>query len=348
MINLKKFYKNKKVLITGHTGFKGSWLVSILNFFGAKIYGVSLNVKKKSHFNQLKLKSINNKFFNITNYRKLNNYVKSVNPDVVFHLAAQSLVKKSFRDPIFPWNTNVIGTLNLLESLKSLKKKCSIVIITSDKCYLNIEKKKGYVETDRLGGHDPYSGSKAAAEGVFFSEFSSFFKYNKKIKVASARAGNVVGGGDWSEDRIIPDFFKSIIKKKKLLIRSPKAVRPWQHVLEPLFGYLVLGYKLSCNSKLNGCSFNFGPHKESKYNVLDVLNHLKNKNFKVGWIIQKIKNKETKNLILNSKLALRKLNWKTKLTFKQTMALTADWYYQYISKKKIITFNQIKYFIKNY
>jgi len=142
MINLKKFYKNKKVLITGHTGFKGSWLVSILNFFGAKIYGVSLNVKKKSHFNQLKLKSINNKFFNITNYRKLNNYIKSVNPDVVFHLAAQSLVKKSFRDPIFTWNTNVIGTLNLLESLKSLKKKCSIVIITSDKCYLNIEKKK--------------------------------------------------------------------------------------------------------------------------------------------------------------------------------------------------------------
>ena len=348
MINLKKFYKNKKVLITGHTGFKGSWLVSILNFFGAKIYGVSLNVKKKSHFNQLKLKSINNKFFNITNYRKLNNYIKSVNPDVVFHLAAQSLVKKSFRDPIFTWNTNVIGTLNLLESLKSLKKKCSIVIITSDKCYLNIEKKKGYVETDRLGGHDPYSGSKAAAEGVFFSEFSSFFKYNKKIKVASARAGNVVGGGDWSEDRIIPDFFKSIIKKKKLLIRSPKAVRPWQHVLEPLFGYLVLGYKLSCNSKLNGCSFNFGPNGLSKHTVLEVLNHLKNKNFNIKWVIKKTTDKETKTLILNSKLALKKLGWKTKLTFNETMALTADWYYQYILKKKIITFEQINDYMKKY
>lgn len=349
MRNIKKYYQNKKVLITGHTGFKGTWLASMLYILGAKVYGLSLNNEKGSHYNNLNLgKKINNKKLDIRNFKKLKQYISLVKPDIVFHLAAQSLVKTSYNKPLETWTTNVIGTLNLIECIKTINKKCIAVIITSDKCYLNQEKNSGYKEIDLLGGTDPYSASKASAENVFYSEFNSFLKFNKKIKIATARAGNVVGGGDWSSDRIIPDFFKSLIKKKKLLVRSPKAIRPWQHVLEPLFGYIILGYKLSYKPNINGCSFNFGPNGLSKHTVLEVLNHLKNKNFNIKWVIKKTTNKETKTLILNSKLALKKLGWKTKLTFNETMALTADWYYQYILKKKIITFEQINDYMKKY
>ena len=351
MKNLRKFYKNKKVLITGHTGFKGSWLTSLIYLLGAKVYGLSLSAKKDSHYRSLNLnKKIKNKKLDIRNFKKLKQHIKLVKPDVVFHLAAQSLVKTSYKKPIETWTTNVIGTLNLIESIKTLNKKCIIVIITSDKCYLNKEKNSGYKENDTLGGIDPYSASKASAEGVFFSEYNSFLKFDKKIRIASARAGNVVGGGDWSEDRIIPDFMKSIIKKEFLSVRSPGAIRPWQHVLEPLTGYLKLAYALSKNTKLNGRSFNFGPSTVAKKTVKEVLAFLNKKMILGKWKFTKNykKNTETKILMLNSKAALKNLKWETKNSFKETMDITADWYYQFIYKKKIITFDQIKSFLKNY
>lgn len=351
MKNIKKYYQNKKVLITGHTGFKGTWLASTLCVLGAKVYGLSLNNEKGSHYNNLNLgKRINNKKLDIRNFKKLKQHMRLVKPDIVFHLAAQSLVKTSYNKPLETWTTNVIGTLNLIECIKMINKKCIAVIITSDKCYLNQEKNSGYKENDLLGGIDPYSASKASAEGAFYSEFNSFLKFNKKIRIATARAGNVVGGGDWSSDRIIPDFMKSIANKKILNVRSPKAIRPWQHVLEPITGYLKLAYYLSKNIKLNGQSFNFGPSTVSRKTVKDILVHLNKKMILGKWTFARSnkKNTETKVLILNSKLALKKLKWKTKLNFNETMNMTSEWYYQFIFKKKIITFDQIRKFIKNY
>ncbi|MDB9784280.1 CDP-glucose 4,6-dehydratase [Pelagibacteraceae bacterium] len=345
------FFKNKKVLITGHTGFKGSWLTSILLSLEAKIIGVSLETKKESHFELLKLKKkIIDIKCDIRNQEKLKKIINKYQPDIVFHLAAQSLVSLSYKNPIQTWTTNVIGTLNLIESLKILKKKCSAIIITSDKCYLNVEKKEGYKENDKLGGMDPYSGSKASAENVFLSEYKSFFIKSKNITLATARAGNVVGGGDWSKDRIIPDFITSIQNKKILKLRSPNSTRPWQHVLDPLFGYLKLSYALSRNVKnINGSSFNFGPKSNVNKKVIDVIKEI-NKKIKVGrWTIIKNNKKfhESTLLKLNSDLARKKLKWETQLKFKDTMSLTSEWYLEYIKNKKILTFEQIKKFIKN-
>ena len=351
MKELNKFYKNKKILITGHTGFKGSWLAALLHLLGSKIYGVSLGVKKNSHYKHLGInKKIKNKNLDIRNFNKLNHHIQLVKPDIIFHLAAQALVKTSYENPISTWTTNVIGTLNLIESIKLLKKKCIVVIVTSDKCYLNKEKTAGYKENDELGGYDPYSASKASAEHVFFSEYNSFLKSNNKIKIATARAGNVIGGGDWSEDRIIPDFIKAIIRKKTLKVRNPDATRPWQHVLEPLVGYLKLAHKLNKENKLNGKSFNFGPSARSNNTVNDVLLELNKKIVTGKWSSHKKVKKifETKILVLDSKYAKNRLKWETKLSFKETIKLTAEWYYQYIKNKKIITFEQINYFIKKY
>lgn len=346
-MNIYKFFKNKKILVTGHTGFKGSWLVAILHLLNARVFGLSLNLKKNSHFKKLNLQKVNSTYFDIANFSSVHTYLRKIKPDIIFHLAAQSLVKESLKKPLRTWKTNVIGTLNLLESMKSLKNKCTAVIVTSDKCYLNLEKKSGYKENDSLGGKDPYSASKASAENVFLSYYQSFFREKKNIRIASARAGNVVGGGDWSNDRIIPDFYRSLLAKKKLILRNPGAIRPWQHVLELLFGYLKLAYKLGSKNNLNGKSFNFGPSSSSKYTVLDVLKNLKKKNYKINWKIKKSKkNEETKTLILNSKLSLKLLKWKTKLSFRKTIELTGDWYDDYIYNKKLITFDQIKNYIK--
>jgi len=348
---LKNYYKNKKIIITGHNGFKGSWLSSFLTLLGSKIYGISLKPEKNSHFSKLKLNNkISNFNFDIRNKNKILKTIVAIQPDIVFHLAAQALVKHAYKNPIDTWTTNVIGTLNLIESLKKLKKKCIIVIITSDKCYLNKEKKAGYKENDELGGYDPYSASKAATEHVFFSEYHSFLKKNTKLRIVSARGGNVIGGGDWSNDRIIPDFMKSIAKRKVLKIRNPYSIRPWVHVLEPLMGYLKLAYSLSKNVKLNGQSFNFGPNNKSNKRVIDVVTEL-NKVMKIGkWKSAKLDKKfmETKYLSLNSNLAKAKLNWRTKFTFKKRIQLTAEWYFAYFFKKKIITNDQIKKFLDEY
>ena len=242
---LYKAFNKKKVLITGHTGFKGTWLTSWLKILGANIVGISVDIPTKpSHFEKTNLsKEIIDLRMDI-NSINLKNKINKFKPDFIFHLAAQSLVTESHEDPLKTWKTNVLGTANLLNSLKSYKKSCVAVFITSDKCYDNKEWAWGYRETDKLGGSDPYSGSKASAEILINSFVKSFFSKNHPVKIASVRAGNVIGGGDWSPHRIIPDVISAWSNKKPVKIRNPGATRPWQHVLEPLSGYLTLAAQM--------------------------------------------------------------------------------------------------------
>ena len=348
-LELYNFYKNKKILITGHTGFKGSWMTLWLLMMGSKIVGISKNIPTKpSNFEILKLKKkIKNYFFDIKNLSKLKKTVSKEKPDIIFHFAAQAILSESYKNPIDTVNVNTIGSLNILHSASFLKKKCVCVMITSDKCYYNIEKKNGYKENSVLGGKDIYSGSKAAAEIVLNSYYHSFSKKNKKLIFATVRAGNVIGGGDWSKDRLIPDIVKSWAKKRKTIIKSPNSIRPWQHVLEPLFGYLKLGFYLNLNNKFDGQSFNFGPAKKKSYKVIELVKKLeyfwkiKNK-----YILKKnLKFKETKVLILNSNKVYKKLKWKTFLNINELSSYITEWYLAYFFKKKEIlniTLNQIK------
>ena len=337
MMNLE-FFKGKKIFITGHTGFKGSWLAYILYLSGAKVAGYSLKPKNKfDNFYLLNLdKKIKNYYNDVRDEKKLRNTIKKFKPDIIFHLAAQPLVKESYKNPIYTFSTNILGTLNILETLRELKSVKSAVIITSDKCYKNYEKKSGYSEDDELGGEDPYSASKASAENVFFSYYKSFFKNRSKLGLASVRAGNVIGGGDWSQDRIIPDLIKSIIVKKKFTIRSPKSTRPWQHIFDLLNGYLILARKIYKNNKFNG-SWNFGPNK-SHVTVIEVISKL----IKILRVNKEVfiksdkKIKETGLLSLKTNKSKKNLKWKTKLSLNQSLKIIADWYLCYINDKKSI------------
>ena len=337
MSNLE-FFKGKKIFITGHTGFKGSWLAYILYLSGAKIAGYSLKPKNRyDNFYLLKLdKKILSYFGDIRDKKKLSDKINEFKPDIIFHLAAQPLVKESYRDPKFTFSTNILGTVNILESIREVTSIKSAVIITSDKCYKNYEKKSGYSEEDELGGEDPYSASKAAAENIFYSYQKSFFKNKKKIGLVSVRAGNVIGGGDWSQDRIIPDLIKSIILKKKFIIRSPKSTRPWQHIFDLLNGYLILSAKIYENNKFNG-SWNFGPNvnhvtvKEVITKLISILGINKRVIIKIDKTI-----KETGLLSLKTHKSKSNLKWKTKLSLNQNLKIIAEWYLCYINNKKNI------------
>ena len=269
--------------------------------------------------------------------RKVKKIFKKYQPNFVFHLAAQSLVKKSYNHPIETFTTNILGTLNVLESIKIIKKKCVSIIVTSDKSYKNLELKRGYHEDDILGGNDPYSASKASAELIINSYIKSFFctksKNNKFFAIA--RAGNVIGGGDWSEDRLIPDCIKSWSKKKIVKIRYPRSTRPWQHVLEALRGYLVLSMKLSQKKKIHGEAFNFGPKVNQNKTVIELVKEMKKNWNNVNWSISKLKMKsfESNLLELNSNKAKKLLHWKPKLDFRKTVELTVQWYKNYYQKK---------------
>jgi CDP-glucose 4,6-dehydratase len=353
--NFKKKFKNKKVLVTGHTGFKGSWLVSWLVLLGAEVTGLSIDIPtNSSHFRAIKLQNkINHKKMDIRNLKLLKKIFKKHQPDYVFHLAAQAIVKKSYFDPICTWETNTIGTLNILESLKEIKKSCIVIIITSDKSYKNLEISRGYKENDILGGKDPYSASKASAEIAIQSHISSFFPLKKtKVFIGIARAGNVIGGGDWSENRLIPDCVKSWSKNKRALIRNPKSTRPWQHVLEAVSGYLLLASTLKKNKKLHGEAFNFGPNNTKNYSVIFLVKLIK-KYWKVtSWKLSKKRKKsfyESNLLKLNSNKAKIKLKWKCILSFAETINMVADWYKNYYSKPKKmyeISLNQIRKYEK--
>lgn len=338
MALFKNKFKGKKVIITGHTGFKGSWLTFWLKMLGARIIGLSNEIlTHPSNFKILGLdKSIDNRKVDIRDLQKVKNIIQSTQPDFIFHLAAQSLVKKSYKEPIKTFGTNSIGTLNVLEALKILKKKCIVILITSDKSYRNLKLKRGYKENDILGGYDPYSASKAAAELIIQSYVHSYFNKKTKILIGVARAGNVIGGGDWSENRLVPDCIKSWSKKKKVFLRNPLSTRPWQHVLEAVGGYLLFAVKLNSNSKLHGEAFNFGPSNKDSKNVLNVVKEMKKSWKVVSWTIKKSKKAEyeSKLLKLNSNKAKLKLNWSTNLNFKETIKMTTDWYKNFYEKKE--------------
>ena len=332
---LNKF-KNKKVIITGHTGFKGAWLTLFLKILNAEIMGISLRPNTKpSLFEATNLsKKIDNNFFDILQKKKLEKKILSFKPDFIFHLAAQPLVTKAYKNPFLTWQTNLIGTINILESIRKLKKSCTCIIITSDKCYENVEKRAGYLETDRLGGSDPYSASKASAEIAINSYYKSFL-INTNHRIATARAGNVVGGGDWNSGRIIPDCIFALNKKKSVVIRNSNSSRPWQHVLEIVYGYMKLALLLNKNKKLNGQSFNFGPSNTKIFKVIDILKEIKNEWKSFRWLnIDDRKNiSETKMLVLNCNKSKKFLRWGLRINFKKTIKLTLEWYKVYYSSK---------------
>lgn len=346
-------YKGVKVLITGHTGFKGSWLTLWLNQLGANVSGISLGpVSELNHFDLLDLE-VENYFLDINNAKSLDEAFEKIKPDIVFHLAAQALVRYSYTNPVETYQTNVIGTLNVLEAARKHSVK-SVVCITTDKCYENKEWVWGYREIDPIGGHDPYSSSKGCAELLISSYRNSFFHLDHYGKthstlIASARAGNVIGGGDWAQDRLIPDIVKPSVNNQKLQIRNLNSIRPWQHVLDPLYGYLLLGAKLLEGDKKFADSWNFGPEYESCVSVDSILK--KAKLFWPGLNIESCHNDknphEANILILDCSKAKRELNWFPVWNIESTVNETFKWYQNYYETGKLISSSQLEVFCKS-
>ena len=326
---LKKFWKGKKVFITGHTGFKGSWMCILLNMLSSRIYGYSLKPKKISLFNQANCKKFikKNYYENINDVKKLEKRINDVKPDILFHLAAQPLVSQSFINPLETFNTNIIGTLNILNSVRKNKFLKSVVIITTDKVYKIKKTNKYYSEKDELGGKDPYSASKVCAEIVTLSYINSFFKKtNIKNKISTARSGNVIGGGDYSKNRLIPDVIKIINSKKIFELRNPNHIRPWQHVIEPMLGYLNLARSQYQKKIIHiNPNWNFGPNKKSFVKVIDIIKKIQ----KIKKIKVKIKTKqnffETEVLKLDSKKAKKFLKWYPKWDLNKSISNVIEW-----------------------
>ena len=336
-------FQNKTVLITGHTGFKGSWLAMWLNSLGAKVVGVALDPPSHpSHYEVAKLSDIlKHHRHDVRDGVALKGLISKIQPDFVFHLAAQALVRQSYDDPVATYQTNSMVTLNLLEALRSLKKECTVVLITSDKCYNNVEWVWGYRETDALGGPDPYSASKGAAELVIRSHIKSFFPKDGLVRIAVGRAGNVIGGGDWASDRIVPDCVRSWSKGETVQLRNPQSTRPWQHVLEPLRGYLTLASQLSKNPDLHGEAFNFGPPEHQNHTVLELVQMMSGHWDQVRWediSASGIEEQpyESGLLKLNCDKALHFLHWQAILSFQETVRMTAEWYRSYYENPSTI------------
>lgn len=331
-------YRGKRVLVTGHTGFKGSWLCQWLRDLGAEVYGFSLYVPSQpSHFEVIGLESRVKGHYvgDVRSYEQVLNAIQKCSPEAVFHLAAQPIVRTSYDDPKLTFDTNVGGTVNVLEAIRHTGSVKAAVMITSDKCYENVEWEYGYRESDRLGGKDPYSASKACAEIAISSYMRSFFSGGQTARVASARAGNVIGGGDWAKDRIIPDCVRSWAEGRSSLIRNPQATRPWQHVLEPLGGYLLIGARLlSGGEKVANESFNFGPPADSDYPVIRLVEEMKKLWPGVQWHGEPVASggKEATLLKLCCDKALTRLNWQPTLSFEETMNMTTSWYLAYYGK----------------
>ena len=275
LVSALEQFRGRRVLITGDTGFKGSWLSLWLQLHGAEVFGYALPAEENSHFEKLRLESlIQHENGDIRDFEHLSKFVSNTQPEIIFHLAAQALVMQSYQDPRETFETNVGGSTNVLEVTRRDPNIKALVYITSDKCYLNKEVTRGYIESDELGGHDPYSASKAAAELVFASYAKSFFSTRAKFGAASARAGNVIGGGDWSDNRIIPDCVRALMANRPIEIRKPLATRPWQHVLEPLSGYLSLAEQLYTQGQAFAESWNFGPNDDDARAVQWIVEHM--------------------------------------------------------------------------
>ena len=325
-------FKGKRILITGNTGFKGSWLTIWLKLLGADVYGYSDGViSTPSMFESLELNTIcSTEFGDVTDDGPFFNFVDKIQPDIVFHLAAQAIVGTSYSDPKKTFMSNVMGTVSVLEMLRLSKRKIITVMITSDKVYENNEWVWGYRETDILGGKDPYSASKSAAELAIASYISSFFN-NHNSRLVIGRAGNVIGGGDWSFGRIVPDVYRSVESQKPLLLRSPNATRPWQHVLEPISGYLLLAKNLlEDNSDINHEAFNFGPHSNQNQRVQTLIEDIQEKWPKFSFLIEKSTGFHEAGLLkLDCDKAKESLDWTPTLNFDQTVEFTSSWYKNY-------------------
>ena len=323
-------YRGKTVLVTGHTGFKGSWLIMWLLLLGARVVGYSLYLPSKpSIFEVCRLQEhITDEKEDIRDFTALSRVIHKYRPEIIFHLAAQPLVTKSYDNAKYTFDTNVGGTVNILESLKDTTTVRAAVLITSDKCYKNVEWVWGYREIDELGGGDPYSASKACSELVCRSYASSFFLDRNAPRIATARAGNVIGGGDWAESRIIPDCVRAFSSSEQVVIRNPTATRPWQHVLEPLSGYLLAGAELFRSRGIHGEAFNFGPSLKADISVQELLQTFARYWGDVKWQFEKDHNskRESTLLRLNCDKALQILKWHPVLIFDDTARLTAEWY----------------------
>lgn len=347
-------YKNKKIFLTGHTGFKGSWLSIWLAKLGAKVCGYSLEPNTNpSMFNELELahKIEKSVIGDILDAKNLEKTMREFEPDIVFHLAAQPLVRLSYSEPVITYQTNVIGTLNVLEAARKIPSVKAFVNVTTDKCYENKEVKRGYTEDDPMGGYDMYSSSKGCVEIMSSSYRRSFLQEENTYAMATARAGNVIGGGDWALDRLIPDCIRGINKGIDIEIRNPVAVRPWQHVLEPLSGYLLLGEKLLTEGKKFADGFNFGPDEESVLTVAEVAKKL-TEIYGRGRVVvgEKSPLHEAGLLMLNIEKAKKILDWTPTYNAHRALEKTVDWYKNFYAKDTDMneyTLNQIKEYEEN-
>jgi CDP-glucose 4,6-dehydratase len=332
------FWQNRKVAVTGHTGFKGSWLTFWLNKLQSQVHGFAQKPQTNpSLFDELKLKSsVCNRLADIGNFDAVKEWLNLAQPEVIFHLAAQPLVRSSYVNPLLTWRSNLLGTLNLLEAVRIRGLPCAVVIVTTDKVYENRNEQYDYRETDHLGGSDPYSSSKAAVELAVASWRASFFAADTEIRVATARAGNVIGGGDWSEDRIVPDLVRALSENRPIGVRNPNAIRPWQHVLEPLCGYLNLAEKLFLDENTAWqSSFNFGPDSEDCRSVKDLV-ECSLKHWPGSWKDESSSQAlpEAQFLSLSIKKAGKKLGWTPRWNFEKSVEQTITWYMDVMENRR--------------
>ena len=346
MMAFKDVFKGRKVLLTGHTGFKGSWLALWLQELGAEVVGLSLAPDTNpSHWGLLKL-NLKEYLADIRDYASVQEILNKTQPEIVFHLAAQPLVRRSYADPLMTWSTNVQGTAHVLEACRHVHSVKAIVAVTTDKCYQNKEWVWGYRENDRLGGHDPYSASKAGAELVAASYRDSFFQKEDSLLLATARAGNVIGGGDWSEDRLIPDLVRAGARGESVEIRSPNATRPWQHVLESLSGYLLLGQRLLERQRSFADAWNFGPDEAGNQTVATVLARLTEHWSGLRWdLADGVQLHEAGLLQLDSTKARSLLSWHPVWGLEESLRQTVDWYRAYQETGEVITRQQLNNYI---
>lgn len=345
MIN-SQFWKNKKVLVTGHTGFKGTWLSLYLHKLGAQVLGYSLTPPSQPNMFSVcgVEKRITSHLGDIRNFLTLKEVFEQFQPEIVFHLAAQSLVRKSYEDPVETYSTNVMGTVNVLEVSRKLPSVKVVINVTSDKCYENKETQRPYTEDDEMGGYDPYSSSKGCAELVSRAYLRSFFESESNRAIASVRAGNIIGGGDWADNRLVPDCVRALNQKRTITLRNPDAVRPWQHVLEPIYGYLLLAQKMWNEPKIYSGPWNFGPNEDSCVTVKSVVSQVIEHWDSGTYEIVPTPLHEAQLLKLDSTKAKNGLGWQPKWDLSKTVQELVKWYQLYYKNEDMyqVTMRQIE------